>query len=80
MLQPDSPFKKMKDKVIVTFLDNLQNKSCISHSFSQNIFSLCYTGRQIYYLVNRISGVMVNMLASNVVGFGFEHWSGQTKD
>jgi hypothetical protein len=30
--------------------------------------------------MNRISGVMVSMLASSVVDYGFEPWSGQTKD
>jgi hypothetical protein len=29
---------------------------------------------------NRISGVMVSMLASSAVDRGFEPWSGQTKD
>ena len=29
---------------------------------------------------NRISGVMVCVLASSVVDRGFETWSGQTKD
>ena len=36
----------------------------------------------MYYLYNynRIDGVMVSVLASNVVDCGFEPWLGQTKD
>jgi hypothetical protein len=30
--------------------------------------------------MNRVSGVMVSVLASGAVDLGFEPWSGQTKD
>ena len=30
--------------------------------------------------INRIDGIMINMLASSAVDCGFEPWSGQTKD
>ena len=34
----------------------------------------------VVYILNRISGVMVNVLVSSAVDRGFELWSGQTKD
>ena len=34
----------------------------------------------VLYFVSHISGVMISMLASSVVGLGFKPWSGQTKD
>ena len=43
-------------------------------------FIILWCGEVMYYLINRIVGVMVSALASSAVDRGFEPRSGQTKD
>jgi hypothetical protein len=70
----------------ILYFWNLQHITTISAAASCNIntiinlWPLLSLNVSNFFLANRISGVMVSLIALSVVGRGFKPWSGQTKD